>query len=623
MTSWKVRGLQLDLARQMEPVSRIIELLDLCAEVGLTHVQLYLEGRVRLPCFPGPIDGGAYSGADLAAIAEHARRRGLQLIPVVPALGHAELILSRPELLHLAEEREGRGRFHSNAATFCPSLPESRTFLKKFCEELCQLLPGTELHLGCDEAWNLGFCSLCHPRAQKNGLASLYIEHVTWLHELTSGLGRRLWLWDDFFELFPEALTRLPKDICWSHWSYDEVIDPQGIQAHFVNRRRHRWLEQYSRHGAETVVVPWALAPRNVESLIEHGRAHPSVIGAMLSEWEMAWRGWDERRAVVRVFAALCRNQDLAMAWDDAIACEAPELSPHQRLLAKAIIRQLREPLATTLNAYLRGPISTTQHDRAAIHELALATLGNNSTAPSEFIHGIRVSAELDLLTIGLQEWVQRAYDPRRPEVDRPLIVTHLNRLLAVCESLGPDEDQRLRSQRPGCLPQGAIASQLRSLGDIIRQALDHLNQGRSNDLLIIRYVLPDAHGLPSLMVELQDNDQWHVIFSGSPKPDPRSPGSWATQAAILQIRQPQRLRISGGGYGGISICWCEIVSLRQRWIVDDLISQSGPILMPLHLKNDDSLSCQMGDAEILPQLLDTALPPRQGMMEWSLCPVE
>ena len=619
-TPWQVRGLQLDLARQMEPVSRILELIDLSAEVGLTHVQLYLEGRVRLPCFAGPLDGGAYDAKELTAIADHARLRGIELIHVVPALGHADLIVSRPELFHLAEEREGRGRFHATPGTFCPSLPESREFIETFCRELCALLPGTELHLGCDEAWNLGFCSRCRERADRDGLSSIYIEHVRWLYELAQRLGRRLWLWDDFLEVFPEALTQLPREILWSHWSYDEAIDPQGIQAHFVNRRRHRWLEQYAQHGAQAVVVPWALAPRNVESLLDHGRRHPAVIGAMLSEWEMAWRGWDERRAVVRAFGALCRNQDPHAAWDEAIAREAPTLTAAQRLLVKAILRQQREPLSTTLNTFLKGPVSTTQQDREALDELLLATLDPGLALTSDLVHGVRVAAEMDLLAIGLQRWLQRAYDPRLSADEHPTVHAALARLAETCDRLGQSEDRRLRQQRPGCLPQGAIATQMTALGDLARHASAALKENDlSNALLMLRHTLPDAHGLPLVQIELFEDEVWRVIYSGSPKPDPRNPGSLATQGAVVQTRRPQRLRITGGGYGGTTVSWCEIITADARWVLDQLVANHGPIDQPARLLCDDSLGCRFGDEDILAQLLDTRNPPRNGVCEWTL----
>ena len=615
---WRFRGLQLDLARQMEPVSRICELIDLSADSGLTHVQLYLEGRVRLPCFPGPLDGGAYGAEELTVIAEHARTRGIQLTPVISGLAHAEQIVTRPEFTHLAEEREGRGRFHAGLATLCPSLPETRVFLQQFTEQLCALLPGTELHLGCDEPWNLGYCSHCNLRAKNSGLGSIYVDHVRWLHGLAAGLGRRLWLWDDFLEVFPEAIDQLPADICWNHWNYDEAIDLQGTQAHFTNRRRHRWLELYARRNMEAVVVPWALAPLNVESLLAHGRRHPAVVGSILSEWEMAWRGWDERRTVVRAFGALCRREDPDTAWNTAIAVEAPELTASQIQVAKSIVRQLREPLNTHLNAFLKGPLSPTQHDRLALNALALATL---PLSGSSLVHGLRVAAELDQLTLGLQQWLQLAYDPRLPHDEVQKVQSALRQLQGVCARIGPAEDLHLRQQRPGCQPQGSIGAALLALGEIIQNACNHLaDPPAAAAMLVVRYVLPDGHGAPRLTISLQDDAQdhhsWREIYAGSPKPDPRSPGSYATQIAVLQTVHPQRLRISGGGYGGIAVCWGEIITATSRWVMHEVTRHEGRVDQPMRLLSDDSWCCHFGDDDILAQLLNIPHAPPIGTVE-------
>ena len=51
---WPFRGVQLDLARQMETVEYIEGFLDLIAQWGLNTLVLYLEGRVRTASFPYP-----------------------------------------------------------------------------------------------------------------------------------------------------------------------------------------------------------------------------------------------------------------------------------------------------------------------------------------------------------------------------------------------------------------------------------------------------------------------------------------------------------------------------------------------------------------------------------------
>ena len=235
-------------------------------------------------------------------------------------------------------------------------------------------------------------------------------------------------------------------------------------------------------------------------------------------------------------------------------------------------------------------------------------------------MHGLLIMAELDQLTLGLQQWLPLAYDPKLPHADQPTVLAALRHLQDICVRVGPAEDHHIRQQRPDCLPHSSIGTSLHTIGTIIQQACTHLiSPPTTAALLIIRYVLPDGHGAPQLRVNLQDETGWREIYKGSPKPDPRSPGSYATQMAVFQTNQPQRLRITGGGYGGIAVCWCEMITASGRWILGHVASHEGAVDDPTRLMSDDSWHCRFGSDDILAQLLDIPHAPKTGTIEGPL----
>jgi hypothetical protein len=127
-----LRAVQLDLARHMETVDYVRRYTDFAAGQGFNTLALYLEARVRTESFPFRPREETYSLGEMAAIVEHARNAGMDVVPVVSTLGHCEQFLACKELAPLAEERDGRGRWPSPTPwVFCPSLDGTYEFFAK------------------------------------------------------------------------------------------------------------------------------------------------------------------------------------------------------------------------------------------------------------------------------------------------------------------------------------------------------------------------------------------------------------------------------------------------------------------------------------------------------------
>ena len=287
---WKIIGVQLDLARQMETVDYIRTYADLAAAQGFNTLLLYLEGRIRTAHFPFGSGDQTYSLAEMEHVVDHARKLGITVVPVVPSLGHAEQFVGCPRLRHLAEERHGQGRWLDNPgkespSTFCPSQEETYRFLERYYGELAMVFRGPWWHVGLDESWNMGYCRLCRERWRSNGLGTLFIEHLCRMREIAARLGKRMWMWDDMLQLFPEQLPNVPGDTVLCHWQYAEQIEAEGTQAHIVNHWRRNWLQDYQRRGCDVVVCPGGPLPlKNIETFTDYARRH-RVLGGVLTQW--------------------------------------------------------------------------------------------------------------------------------------------------------------------------------------------------------------------------------------------------------------------------------------------------------------------------------------------------
>lgn len=87
-------------------------------------------------------------------------------------------------------------------SSICPSNPGTFKLVKSLIRQIFNFHPDIQyLHIGCDEVWHLGLCSVCIKRAgaSKYGKSSLYLEHVLavaqYVQEINPYL--KIIIWDD------------------------------------------------------------------------------------------------------------------------------------------------------------------------------------------------------------------------------------------------------------------------------------------------------------------------------------------------------------------------------------------------------------------------------------------
>ena len=266
--SW--RGHMLDVARHFTPIQELLRLVDLLAMHKLNVLHLHLSDdhgwRVESALFPrlnevatwrpesplgsphaarragreprgdGTPHGGLYSQSDLRALSEHARRRGVTIVPEVDLPGHAGALLAGiPELATSVTP----GREHADTgllplrSTVSP-LPQARSALAGLLGEVSELLPGPWLHVGGDEAdltdWRQA------PEVQSYALArglddvaALRADFDRFLVGTVQDLGRRPVFWDEAF-----AVGALPLSAVVMAWRGESVARRAAAAGHAV-----------------------------------------------------------------------------------------------------------------------------------------------------------------------------------------------------------------------------------------------------------------------------------------------------------------------------------------------------------------------------------------------------
>jgi len=616
---WRIRALQLDLARHMETIRFIKEYAESAAGNGYNMLVLYLEGRVRTKTFPFRPEDKSYTLEQMSEVVAHAKRLGLEIMPVVSMLGHCEQFLACEELRHLSETRHGHARFgkpSGGGSVVCPSLRETVEFFSGYLTELAEVVTGDNFHAGMDEAWDLGFCELCRPRWERDGLGVLLSEHLRAIHGIVARLGKRMWMWDDMFELFPDRLADIPRDIVMCHWNYDEVIRAEGCQAHFVNRFRMDWLKVYERFGIDAVVCPCEGNLANVKAMTEYGRRH-KVLGGLNTQWEVSPRLFPPARRTLVAFTGLLWDLagfDPEAAWREALSRTLGEVSPQTSRAAWALLeRPLRYP-APSLDAYRSGFPTPIEEDRRTTVALALdlIELALGRDAASAELRFIGWGARMELLHWELRALVPAVLDPRRTATDTVLLTKRAQAAVVSLDSLQSQWGSFTDTFRLNEMPQDAkLPARWFGCRTVLADLLGRLSRVPTHEdwLLILRLHLQDFYSAPYLKIQVFSDDCGRTLFEGSHKLDeiigPVMGGSYDLQLAFSSATPPRKVRLEGGGYGGQGVAFLE---LRNPDIVlkpSALARVTGPVERAHALLRDDSSVTLLGNADILAQMHD------------------
>lgn len=285
----KIRALQIDLARQKENLSFIFSYIDFAKKYEYNTIFLYLENAVRTENTLFFDKEDTYSETEIREIVSYATARGMEIIPALETLGHLEKFFEYPKLLPLAErdaKLRGRGLSGGIDSCGCVSNPAFYEFIDKYVSDVCALFPSKYVHVGLDEAWDFLVCEDCQARIQKGeSKKKLFYQHIMHLYALCKKLGKRMMMWDDFFE-YLDVVDRLPRDIVMCTWNYGFVGDePAG---HWTNRIKKDWFTLYDKFGFEYIFCTCAHRASStctIDSFTDYAEKH-TPIGALMTAWE-------------------------------------------------------------------------------------------------------------------------------------------------------------------------------------------------------------------------------------------------------------------------------------------------------------------------------------------------
>jgi len=238
-TPWKIddapryrhRGVLMDTARHFLPLPIIKRLIDSMKLVKMNTLHWHLVDEqsfpIEIPSRPLLAKHGAYSKyerysvGDMKEIVEYARRRGMRVVPEVDTPGHA------------ASWCKGYPEVCPSTSCLMPlnlAKPETFELIMDILTDLSNIFPDEYIHLGGDEVLG-GNRKRCwgNTRSIKEWLDEHHMSekdgYLWFLHQVLAigkSLGKKVIMWDDTFENFP---NKLDKSIIINHWLHRRMSD--------------------------------------------------------------------------------------------------------------------------------------------------------------------------------------------------------------------------------------------------------------------------------------------------------------------------------------------------------------------------------------------------------------
>lgn len=313
---YKKIAFQVDIARQIEKPETLKRIIDFGGSVGYNELFLYGEGAFEYKKHPECSRKWALKQDDFINLQDYASEKyKMFLIPVIPALGHANYALDSKKFEHL---REVKGHvkpvIKTSMRQFCTSNPESYSVIEELLAEWMEITRAPYIHIGGDESWNFATCPECRRKAEKIGRGRSLAEHFNSVNGIVKKHGKQTIIWHDMLFYYQDCLSLLDKDIIICDWHYEENIEHNpGISIY--NWSKTDFLKAYENEKLSAYICPMSKfnfpkESSNIKTFIENSQ-DKKTIGFLNTVWEMKKIPYASCFPSLAYGAACCQAENL------------------------------------------------------------------------------------------------------------------------------------------------------------------------------------------------------------------------------------------------------------------------------------------------------------------------
>ena len=207
-------------------------------------------------------DGNFLSQDTVRELVAYCRERGMEVIPEVPCLSHADYLLN-------AHQELSERPYDPFPDTYCPSNPDTYKLLFDVMDEVIDVFRPKVMQIGHDEFYTYGLCERCKERSAPEILAG----DINRIHEYLAAHGIRLMFWAEkmlnHITSWGEGLAGAERHCrCSRNTVHDMPATYPAIDMIDKDCIAHNWY--------------WGLSEKHDETFLSHG-------------FTMTYGNWDPR----------------------------------------------------------------------------------------------------------------------------------------------------------------------------------------------------------------------------------------------------------------------------------------------------------------------------------------
>lgn len=614
----KIRALQIDLARQKETIAFLREFIDFAAANGYNSILFYIEGRIKTKSFPYPSDAEAYSVKEMKDLVAYAAKKKIEIIPCVSVLGHAELFLKYKELLPLSETRDSQGRFGGQAHhDFCPSAPGFWPFMEKYLAEICEIFPSKYFHAGCDEAFDVGFCDLCRKRMKKDGLGDIFVKHIEKTRQVLKKLGKRMMIWDDMIEFFPEKLQEISREIIMVCWLYGDTV--RAYRGHFSNSLFQDIFAVYEKLGFEYIFAPSDFTYNNIFTFTEYAKKY-NPLGGLVTSWEkstcMLYQSFPSMAAAGRLWSDR-KNKSADSIFAETInalfGIKDPAFIEALKTYCSTYLHYERR---TSSNNYLTIPEAGFRYHERSATKLSFEVISSYKnkikTASGILIaEDIILSLKSRILTNKIEDlFVSLFTHPENIASDK---AAH-SAILKEIDEIAAKRIKMWKTLRKNIMPvkfEEIYRKYHESIASVLKLA-------QSKGTLLVHFFLPEQYSATKVEIKIkyEGSKTWDSVANGVYKNIYLNECFYTTIFTIDKTKALSVVRVEFSGYGAQGLTYIESFNNGGHCIPEKILKTSGTVITPENLLRADLQWCFAGESDTLKTINNPELSKKVSALE-------
>ena len=211
------RGVMVDLSHGgLLTENEIKNQIDFLARWKMNQYYFYNEVSIEMKGYPLINYNACYSQDQIKRIIAYARQKHIDVIPFVNFYGHLHELIRLEKYAAL-----GIGKYGHDLD---PRDPGVQALLKDWIKQYAEIFPSPFIHIGFDETWETERLKTEDPSIRP---AELYLAQLDFVTKTLKGYGKKVMLWTDISNNYPDIISQFPKDLIPVLWEYSD--NPESV----------------------------------------------------------------------------------------------------------------------------------------------------------------------------------------------------------------------------------------------------------------------------------------------------------------------------------------------------------------------------------------------------------